>query len=154
MQRCCICKITQNITMKSISLFILFLITSPSLITWEDLKDVKFKRKFFEKEDMYFLYPTFGSQVKKLNGTNIQIKGYMIPVDPEDKVYVLSAKPMAACFFCGGAGAETIIQLNLKTKKKFKTDEVWTVQGKFRLNADNLEECNYVLDDCIPVTRH
>jgi len=123
-------------------------------ITWEDLKDVKFSRKFVKEEDMYFLFPAFGEKVKKLNGQALQIKGYMIPVDPEDKIYVLSARPMASCFFCGAAGPETIIQLNLKNRKKFRTDEIWTVRGRFRLNAENLDECNYVLDECEPVLKH
>lgn len=120
------------------------------LITWNDLTDVKFTRQFIKEEDMHFLMPKFGERVKKLNGEKLQIKGYMIPVDPADKVYILSARPMASCFFCGGAGPETIIQLNLKAKRKFKTDEVWVVEGKFRLNADNFEECNYILDACEP----
>lgn len=143
--------------MKTIVLYILTFslsLADTRTISWDDLKDVKFSRKFIKEEDMYFLFPTFGEKVKKLNGTDLQIKGYMIPVDPEDKVYVLSARPMASCFFCGGAGPETIIQLNLKTRKKFRTDEIWTVRGKFRLNADNLDECNYVLDVCEPVMKH
>lgn len=139
----------------ALSFFIVSLwLADARTVSWDDLKDVKFTRKFIKEEDMYFLFPTFGEKVKKLNGTELQIKGYMIPVDPEDKVYVLSAQPMASCFFCGGSGPETIIQLNLKTRKKFRTDEIWTVKGKFRLNADNLEECNYVLDGCEAVTRH
>lgn len=139
----------------ALSFFIVSLwLADARTVSWDDLKDVKFTRKFIKEEDMYFLFPTFGEKVKKLNGTELQIKGYMIPVDPEDKVYVLSAQPMASCFFCGGSGPETIIQLNLKTRKKFRTDEIWTVKGKFRLNADNLDECNYVLDGCEAVTRH
>lgn len=130
-------------------LFGISLIVQPAkLITWNDLTDVKFTRQFIKEEDMYFLVPKFGEKVQKLNGEKLQIKGYMIPVDPTDKVYILSSRPMASCFFCGGAGPETIIQLNLKTKRKFKTDEVWVVEGKFRLNKDNLEECNYILDEC------
>ncbi|MBX2950891.1 MAG: DUF3299 domain-containing protein [Leadbetterella sp.] len=139
----------------ALSFFIVSLwLADARTVSWDDLKDVKFTRKFIKEEDMYFLFPTFGEKVKKLNGTELQIKGYMIPVDPEDKVYVLSARPMASCFFCGGSGPETIIQLNLKTRKKFRTDEIWTVKGKFRLNADNLDECNYVLDGCEAVIRH
>ncbi len=137
--------------MKTVLLLLLgtWLVQQPArLITWNDLTDVKFTRQFIKEEDMYFLMPKFGERVKKLNGEKLRIKGYMIPVDPADKVYILSARPMASCFFCGGAGPETIIQLNLKTKRKFKTDEVWIVEGKFRLNADNLEECNYILDEC------
>ncbi|MCD8541033.1 MAG: DUF3299 domain-containing protein [Leadbetterella sp.] len=133
--------------------FSLWLADTPA-ITWDDLKDVKFTRKFVKEEDMHFLFPTFGEKVKKLNGKELQIRGYMIPVDPEDKIYVLSARPMASCFFCGGAGPETIIQLNLKNKKKFGTDEIWTVRGKFRLNTDDINECNYLLDACEPVLKH
>lgn len=143
--------------MKLIALYVLAFsvgLADVRTVSWDDLKDVKFSRKFIKEEDMYFLFPTFGEKVKELNGTELQIKGYMIPVDPEDKVYVLSARPMASCFFCGGAGPETIIQLNLKNRKKFRTDEVWTVRGKFRLNADNLDECNYVLDACEAVLKH
>lgn len=99
-------------------LFFLLWPVDTRTITWEDLKDVKFSRKFIKEEDMYFLFPTFGEKVKRLNGCEVQIKGYMIPVDPEGRIYVLSARPMASCFFCGAAGPETIIQLNLKTKKK------------------------------------
>lgn len=135
-------------------LFFLLWPVDTRTITWEDLKDVKFSRKFIKEEDMYFLFPTFGEKVKRLNGCELQIKGYMIPVDPEGRIYVLSARPMASCFFCGAAGPETIIQLNLKTKKKFKTDAVWTVRGKFRLNSDNLSECNYVLDAGEAVMKH
>ncbi len=130
-----------------------FIANTPSLITWNDLKDVKFSRKFIKEHDMHYLIPRFGDSVKKLDGQTLRIKGYMIPVDPEDKVYVLSARPMASCFFCGGAGPETIIQLNLKTKRKFKTDDVWVVEGKFRLNEANFDECNYILDECVPIEK-
>ena len=142
--------------MKTLLLIVLsvFLLTdSPTLITWNDLKDVRFSRKFIKEQDMHFLIPKFGETVKKLNGKTLRIKGYMIPVDAEDKVYVLSARPMASCFFCGGAGPETIIQLNLKTKRKFKTDEVWIVEGKFRLNEADFDECNYILDECVALEK-
>lgn len=132
---------------------LLFSANTSVLITWNDLKDVKFSRKFIKEQDMHYLIPKFGETVKKLNGQTLRIKGYIIPVDPEDKVYVLSARPMASCFFCGGAGPETIIQLNLKTKRKFKTDDVWIVEGKFRLNEADFDECNYILDECVALER-
>ncbi len=140
--------------MKPLLLFAIMSIFWTDTIGWKDLTDVKFKRKFIEKEDMYFLFPTFGPKVKALEGKEIKIKGYMIPLNPAENIYVLSATPMAQCFFCGGSGPETIIELKLKTKRRYNTDEVWTVKGVFRLNADNLEECNYILDDAEPVIKH
>lgn len=75
----------------------------------------------------------------------MEIKGYVIPVS--QNLYVLSVKPMAACFFCGGSGPESILQLNFATKNRFKTDQIITVKGKFKLNPDNVDDLSYILDD-------
>lgn len=97
---------------------------------------------------MYFLYPTFGPSVNALQGKEISIRGYMIPVDENDNLYVISAKPMAACFFCGGAGPESIIELQFRKKKqRFRIDEVVTVSGKLLLNANDVDHLNYILKD-------
>lgn len=103
---------------------------------------------------MYVLYPEFGDKVKALESKEVEIRGYMIPVDPAENVFVLSAYPMAACFFCGGSGPESIIQLKMKKPRRFSTDEVWTVKGTLKLNADNIEELNYILQDTEPVRKH
>ncbi|WP_259016160.1 DUF3299 domain-containing protein [Emticicia fluvialis] len=122
-------------------------------ITWKDLQDVRFKKKFNKQENMFFLYPEFGERVKALEGKVILIRGYMIPVDPAENVFVLSANPMAACFFCGGSGPESIIQLKLKQPRRFATDEIWTVKGILKLNIDNVEELNYVLQNTEPIKK-
>ena len=109
------------------------------------LRDVKFTKKFNKEYELDFLYPTFGSNLLKLQGKIVEIKGYVIPVN--QNVFVLSAKPMASCFFCGGSGPESILQLNFATKNRFKTDQIITVKGKFRLNPDNVDDLNYILDD-------
>lgn len=114
-------------------------------ITWVTLRDVKFNKKFNKEYELDFLYPSFGASLLKLEGKYVEIKGYVIPVS--QNLYVLSAKPMAACFFCRGSGPESILQLNFTTKNRFKTDQIITVKGKFRLNPDNVDELNYILDD-------
>jgi hypothetical protein len=114
-------------------------------INWVTLRDVKFTKKFNKEYELDFLYPTFGSNLLKLQGKIVEIKGYVIPVN--QNVFVLSAKPMASCFFCGGSGPESILQLNFATKNRFKTDQIITVKGKFRLNPDNVDDLNYILDD-------
>lgn len=114
-------------------------------INWVTLRDVKFTKKFNKEYELDFLYPTFGSNLLKLQGKIVEIKGYVIPVN--QNVFVLSAKPMASCFFCGGSGPESILQLNFATKNRFKTDQIITVKGKFRLNPDNVDDLNYILDE-------
>lgn len=120
----------------------------PLQITWKRLSDVKFTRRLNKELSMYFLYPAFGPSVNALQGKDISIRGYMIPVDENDHIYVISAKPMAACFFCGGAGPESIIELQFRKKKQhFRTDEVRTVRGKLMLNTTDVDHLNYILRD-------
>lgn len=118
----------------------------PKAISWTDLKDVRFKKKFNIEVGMVFLYPAFGSKVKALSGKELIIKGYTIPINTEG-TYVISQYPMAQCFFCGGAGPESMIELRLKKKKRFKTDEIHTFKGKLRLNPDNIDELNYIFEE-------
>ncbi|MCF2517161.1 DUF3299 domain-containing protein [Dyadobacter sp. CY351] len=117
-------------------------------INWKHLSDVRFSRKFNKVLDMYFLYPDFGRSVKDLEGKKVAIKGYMIPVDPDGNIYVISAQPMSMCFFCGGAGPESIVELKFRDKKqRFKTDAVKTVTGTLKLNSQDVEHLNYILED-------
>lgn len=127
-----------------------FIDNKPIALTWKHLSDVRFTKKYNKQLGMYFLYPTFGESVVQLEGKQIQIKGYLIPADPDNNIYVISAQPMSMCFFCGGAGPESIIELQLRNKKqRFKTDAVKTVSGKLRLNAQDIEHLNYILEDAV-----
>jgi hypothetical protein len=122
--------------------------SEPLQISWKRLADVRFTRKLNKELSMYFLYPTFGLSVNALQGKEISIRGYMIPVDENDNIYVISAKPMAACFFCGAAGPESIMELQFRRKKqRFRTDEVLTIQGRLALNANDVDHLNYILKD-------
>jgi hypothetical protein len=117
-------------------------------LTWETLRDVTFKKKWYAEESIYMLHPTFGPSVQKLKNQQVSITGYILPIDLEANLYVLSAFPFSACFFCGGAGPETVMTLNFKKKdgKKFKTDERLTFTGTLKLNADDIYQMNYILD--------
>lgn len=54
---------------------------------------------------------------------------------------------MLLVFFCGGAGPETIVELELKSDKDyFLMDEVVTMKGILKLNADDIYKCNYILE--------
>ncbi|MES2627340.1 MAG: DUF3299 domain-containing protein [Bacteroidota bacterium] len=125
---------------------------SQETISWELLRDVKFAEKFNEELGSYINVPTFGNSVKAKAGKEVQITGYVIPLDVKQNVYVLSANPYAACFFCGGAGPETVIDLKfIKAPKKYKTDERVTVKGKLKLNATDIYQLTYVLENAVQV---
>lgn len=116
-------------------------------ITWKDLEDVSFEEQYVESYQDWFLVPTFGETVKKLEKTTISIKGYLVPIDLDGKVYALSAYPYSSCFFCGGAGPESVMTLLFDgdPPRKYKIDDVETFKGELHLNKHDPEEFIYVL---------
>ncbi|MCC6459433.1 MAG: hypothetical protein IT260_03115 [Saprospiraceae bacterium] len=120
--------------------------SKPKWLSWEVLKDVKYKKRYNKEYDQYFDYPVFGEQVKVFEGQKILIKGYIIPLDVG--LYALSKNPYAACFFCGGAGPETIAGLTFaRPPKRYKTDAFVTMEGVFRLNSTDVNKFMYQLFD-------
>lgn len=118
----------------------------PIKITWKTLQDVTFKEKYFKEAEAWFLFPTFGRSLKELEGKLIEIKGYVIPIDAESGLYALSAFPFSACYFCGGAGPESVMSLKLKKgHRRYKTDDVVTFRGIFKLNDTDINDFNYIL---------
>lgn len=116
------------------------------LIDWKFLAQVKFEDKYYPDYEAWYLYPVFSEAIKELDGKQVIIKGYMIPMDVEDGVFALSAYPFSNCFFCGGAGPESVMSIKFKgNHKKYKTDDVVTMVGILHLNDSNLEDFNYVL---------
>jgi hypothetical protein len=123
-------------------------------LTWRMLEDVEFKDVYVEELDAYYWKPTFGDIVNGLEGKEVHITGYMIPVDLDEDFYVLSRYPFANCFFCGGAGPESVIDLRFdgKSPRVYQTDERLTFAGKFRLNANDVYQMNYILDGTVEYT--
>lgn len=123
-------------------------------MTWRMLEDVEFKDVYVEELDAYYWKPSFGDIVNGLEGQEVHITGYMIPVDLDEDFYVLSRYPFANCFFCGGAGPESVIDLRFdgKSPRVYQTDERLTFAGKFRLNADDVYQMNYILDGAVEYT--
>lgn len=116
----------------------------PKPLTWDLLKDVKYKKKFNKEYDQYFDYPVFGEKTKAIDRQKVSIKGYIIPLDVG--LYALSKYPYASCFFCGGAGPETIMGLTFaQLPKRYKTDEFLTLRGMFHLNDSDVNKFMYQL---------
>jgi hypothetical protein len=120
-------------------------------LTWRTLEDVEFIDVYVEELDAYYWKPTFQSSVTSLEGKDVYITGYMIPVDLDEDFYVLSRYPFANCFFCGGAGPESVVDLRFpgKSKRVYQTDERLTFKGTFRLNADDVYQMNYILEGAV-----
>lgn len=121
---------------------------SQTQIDWDVLSDVEFTDVYMEEVDEYFLYPHFGSSVRNLAGQEVMIRGFVLAIDPTENYYILSKGPFSSCFFCGVGGPETIVELEMKSSKEvFIMDEVATIKGTLKLNADDIYQCNYILQN-------
>jgi hypothetical protein len=115
---------------------------------WDMFAKTKFESKYYEKLGEYLFYPNFPPDLKAMEGKEITVEGYYVPFAPEDGDYIIISKyPMSQCFFCGGGGPESIAEVNfIKTSTKFDVDDLITVKGKLKLNTDNLDHVNFILD--------
>jgi len=126
-------------------------LTSPLSIDWEGLSDLSFEYRLHDSLETYIDFPVFGALPQAYNGLEVQITGYMIPVAEtgNDEIFILSAFPYSQCFFCGQAGLESILDIQLKEepKRKLELDERLTFKGRFRVNNSDLNYLIYILDD-------
>lgn len=115
-------------------------------LTWETLADIEYSYVQNYEANFWYGTPTFSTDVKALEGKEVKIQGYVLPMDVSGEAYVLSAFPFASCFFCGGAGQESVVELRLKDyTQKFETDQFLSFSGVLKLNTEELE-LNYILD--------
>jgi len=142
--------------MRNIVLLILFcLLVKSSLfshkkLTWDDFANVKFSKVYSATYGDIFLKPKFGSIIKSYEGVRIRIKGYFLDFSiDDDEFYLLSKNPKSSCFFCGGAGPESVVEVVFTKKPNFKTDQVVEVTGVLELNKDDFDHCNYILKQAV-----
>ena len=116
---------------------------------WNNFARVKFEPKFSKPHNEYFMFPQFEKDIQALEGKEISLRGHYIPFDLVTRnAVVISKHPYAACFFCGGAGPESVVEVVFKVKKaKFKMDQVVTVKGKLKLNDSDVDRMTFILQE-------
>ncbi|GAB4414732.1 MAG: hypothetical protein OHK0039_22760 [Bacteroidia bacterium] len=115
-------------------------------IDWKTLSGVSYEYIQNLEQNFWYGKATFSEEVRQLDGREVVITGYILPLDFGGEQYYLSAFPYSSCFFCGGAGQESIMELRLQRKKeKFVLDDRVTLTGTLRLNDRELE-LNYILE--------
>lgn len=139
--------------MKSIFSILLFLTFSlgtaqNSSSTWNTLGKLTFKKEFDAALGFKIDKPVFGDEIKALSGKIIEVKGFIIPTDgyKSHTEFILSAFPYNMCFFCGGAGPETVMEVFAKSPVKF-TSEAVTLKGKLALNTDDVNRLIYSITE-------
>lgn len=112
----------------------------------KDLWATLFKVQYGDWKSVF--KPIYNDKIKALNGQKIIIKGYLIPLEQKSKhsFFLLSAFPFDACFYCGKAGPETVIEVNVKKALK-PTEKPIMIQGTLKLNFTNPDHLFYLIDD-------
>ncbi|MBB6462155.1 hypothetical protein [Flammeovirga kamogawensis] len=111
---------------------------------WKTLSHVEMKTSMDETLGFEVSEPIFGGEVEMIDGSIITISGYILPVDSENGTSILSYMPFANCFFCGNAGPETVIELDMPKKQSLVNKKV-TVKGRLNLNRDDFYSLIYKL---------
>jgi hypothetical protein len=118
---------------------------------WLAFAKTKFDAKYSDKAGEYFLFPTFSEELKSMVGKEFSLEGYYLPIDVDGDAYIILSKfPYSQCFFCGGAGPESIAEVFFKVKPgKFEPDQYIRVKGKLKLNDADLEHGNFILEQAV-----
>jgi hypothetical protein len=122
----------------------------PAPDLWGLFAKTRFVEKLNRKLSMYFLYPAFPEELKALEGKEVELTGFHIPLEITDsKMVILSKFPMAECFFCGGSGPESVavVYLHDKPGKRLRMDDIIRVRGKLMLNEHDVDELNFIIKD-------
>ena len=122
--------------------------------SWKTLSKITFVKKYDELLGFKVDMPVFGDEVRKLDGKEITLKGYVIPVEgyKSHKEFVFSAYPYSMCFFCGGAGPETVMEVFSKEPIKYSADPI-IIKGKLKLNPNDINRLMYALHDAVLVKK-
>ncbi len=115
---------------------------------WQTLSKVTYQKKYDELLGFKVDVPIFSAETKALNNRQITIKGYIIPVEgyKGQKEFIFSAFPYNMCFFCGGAGPETVMEVFARLPIPYTTEAI-TIKGRLELNDADPNRLMYILHD-------
>ena len=138
---------------KYIFVFILFTFGLNAAIqaqdnVWKTLSKITYKKEYDEFLGFKIDKPVFADQVKALEDKEVEVKGYIIPVEgyKSHTEFIFSAYPYNMCFFCGGAGPETVMEVESAEPVEYTAEPI-ILKGKLKLNADDINRLMYLLVD-------
>ncbi len=120
--------------------------TTQTIDSWKTLALVSFKNTK-DKNGHPIEQPVFSETLKKIDNNRIQLTGYILPLSDlgSQSNFVFSQLPYNSCYFCGGAGPETIIEVNMTEAIRFTEDKI-TLEGTFELNQSDPDHLMYILN--------
>ena len=123
---------------------------SPNM--WKTLAGVTYIKKYDDFLGFKVDFPVFSEKVEELADQEIEIRGYIIPIEgyKSHKEFIFSAYPYNMCFFCGGAGPETVMEIEAREAIKYSAEAI-TIRGKLKLNNEDINQLMYGMTDVVKV---
>ena len=119
---------------------------------WKTLSKITYKKKYDELMGFKIDVPVFSAPIKKLAGKEVELKGYIIPVEgyKSHTEFIFSAFPYNMCFFCGGAGPETVMEVEAIKGIEYSAEQI-RLKGTLELNDSDINRLMYVLKNAVLV---
>ncbi len=117
---------------------------------WKTLGLMKFERQFAESDGISQQQGRFVPVIEEMECEEIIVKGYIIPLDGKkaQKHFMFSLFPYTGCFFCGMAGAETVIEAFSKDGELIEySDQSVTLKGYFRFTGRDPNDIMFTLEE-------
>lgn len=138
--------------MKSMTTVVILLVSLAGMAqensseNWKVLSELEYEKSRDEYGEIYV--PKFSPNIRSLEGKQIELSGYIIPFEGMFKPdhLIISSVPVASCFFCGGAGPESVAEIYLDETVKYTAKKV-TVSGTLALNDSDVDQLMYILKD-------
>lgn len=115
---------------------------------WKTLARITYKKEYDELMGFKIDKPVFSDDIKTLDGQTVTVRGFIIPTEgyKSHNEFIFSAFPYSMCFFCGGAGPETVMEVIMKQPVKYTAESI-TLRGVLHLNADDINRLMYALEE-------
>ena len=115
---------------------------------WKTLSMITYKKEYDEFLGFKIDKPVFSDKIHSLDGKEVTVKGFIIPVEgyKSHKEFIFSAFPYSMCFFCGGAGPESVMEVEALEPVEYSTESI-TITGTLKLNTDDVNKLMYALID-------
>ena len=115
---------------------------------WKTLSKITYKQEYNELFGFKVDIPVFSKQIQAMEGQTVEVKGYIIPIEgyKSHKEFMFSAFPYNMCFFCGGAGPETVMEVAAIETIEYSAEQI-RIKGKLVLNDDDINRMMYILED-------
>jgi hypothetical protein len=107
---------------------------------WPSLTSITFNKVYDEVMGMEVDKPVFGIVQQSLNGKEITLRGYIIPLEGKVKQshFMFSVYPISMCFFCGNAGPETVAEVFMANGQKLPyVEDKIHIKGTLQLNPSD-----------------